>query len=249
MYDIIIPTITRPIISFPFDYIVLKKQINDKNISYFEIFTKIKNENKLIKNFLKIHMIELITKSSVYSIYYYSKKYSSKLDISMKYKFIPDLLATSLISCLDVFIINPFERIKICTLNKKEIPKINLNNYKWFMNGGSLTFISSFLHIGTFLSMNNLTKKYYFENKEKQITLYDSMIIGSYTSIIQSIFTYPFITLRSRFQHKNILTCSNIKDFIFNKNNYKNLYSGLTSRFIRGFILVIFDTYWINNIK
>lgn len=249
MYDILIPTITRPLLSFPFDYVVLKKQINDKNISYFEIFSKMKNENILVKKFLKIHMIELITKSSVYSIYYYSKKYSSQLEISSKYKFIPDLFATSLISCLDIFIINPFERIKISTINKKQIPKLKISNYKWFINGGSLTFISSFLHVGSFLSMNNLTKKYYFENKEKKMTLYDSIIIGSYTSIIQSIFTYPFITLRSRFQHENILVYSSVKDFIFNKNNYKNLYSGLTSRFLRGFMLVIFDTYWINNIK
>lgn len=171
------------------------------------------------------------------------------MDISLKYKFIPDLLATSLISSLDIFIINPFERIKISTLNEKQIPKLKISNYKWFVNGGSLTFMSSFIHIGTFLTMNNLTKKYYFKNKEKKITLHDSIIIGSYTSIIQSIFTYPFITLRSRFQHQNLLIYSSLKDFIFNKNNYKNLYYGLTSRFLRGFILVIFDTYWINNIK
>ena len=30
--------------------------------------------------------------------------------------------------------------------------------------------------------------------------------------------------------------------------NYKYLYNGLTSRLARGFIIIIFDTHWLNNL-
>lgn len=248
MINILIPTITRPLISFPFDYIVIKKQI-EKNKSYSQIFSEFGNESKLMKKFLKFHMIELTLKSSVYSIYYYTKKYATELSISKKYNYFPDLVATTIISSFDIFIINPFERIKICTINNKLIPKFNFNNIKWYLTGGFLTFTTSFIHVGTFLTINNMTKKYYLDKNKQKISIYESFIIGTYTSLIQSALTYPIITLRTRFQNENLINLISLKKFILNKNNYNKLYSGITSRFLRGFLIVIFDTYWINNLK
>ena len=248
-YNLIIPTITRPIISFPFDLFVIKKQLVP-NKSYLDIFSSLKNENIILKKFLLIHWIELISKSSVYSVYYYSNKYAKNFDISNNYKFIPDLFSVSCIGLCDIFIINPFERIKVSILNNLDYKFRNNNffqNSKWLMVGASLTFTTSFLHVGTFITLNNLNKKI-FGLENKKITISESILIGGFTSIVQSAITYPIISLRTKFQNINLTQNINLKKYLLNKKNYIGLYSGFTSRFLRGFLIVMFDTYWINNL-
>lgn len=245
-FNLIIPTVTRPLIAFPFDYVIIKKQLSDKHLSYKNIILNSKdNTNTKLLKFLKIHFLELVLKSNVYSMYYYTKKYANTFDISKKYNYIPELFSTLCISLTDILIINPFERIKVSIIKNYDIKK-NMN-VRWLFDGSTLTFTTSFIHIGTFLTLNNINKKYLFDEKKK-LNFIDTVKLGTVTSIFQSLFTYPFLTLRTRFQDTNLLKKISLSKFLSDKSNYKYLYNGLMSRFARSFIIVILDTYWINNL-
>jgi hypothetical protein len=105
--------------------------LGGNKLSYANILFDTKNNSPILGKFLRVHFLELMLKTNVYTTYYYTKKFASEFEISHKYNFIPELFSAMCISLTDIAIINPFERIKVSMVQNYPIKK----NIKWFLMG------------------------------------------------------------------------------------------------------------------
>ena len=125
-------------------------------------------------------------------------------DISKEYPLIPQLCAAAIIAGSDVICMNPFERIKVCLLNKRDIPffdtKINWAQFwksiEWLFTGGTLTFQTSFVHVGTFLALKNYISPLIVKGETP--SFYESLQMGAIITCAQTAITHQLLTFRAR---------------------------------------------------
>jgi len=205
----------RAVVALPFDLTIIIKQLTGapyKNIP--SIFFKADTH---LSKILSTQFFETCLRSEViYNLYPWAKTQTNKYfpDLSAKYSILPTLIATGAISLSDVICANPFERMKVCFTNNLKIPFYEeerfkpiemLTNHRWLFKGGTITFLSSFAHVGTFLSLNHYLKQYLFD-KDGPLTIYESLIIGMAISPVQATLTYPFLTFRAKLHAEQLLT-------------------------------------------
>ncbi len=154
----------RACLSLTFDIPTILRQVTGapyKNIAHDLFSRKIP-----YIGLLSVHSAEIFLRSQVIYSLYSTVTHQAKVlmpDLSKQYPLIPQLGATAIIAASDVICMNPFERIKVCLLNKRDIPffntKINWAQFwksrEWLFTGGTLTFQTSFVHVGTFLALKN----------------------------------------------------------------------------------------------
>lgn len=264
IHDTAIPTITRPLISAPFDMVTISRQITGN--SYAGIVAGFDTHYApVLSKIFKAHALEMTLRSSVYFIYSYTTRQTRQYfpDLSREYPFLPELVAVSAIALCDLGFANPFERMKVCFINNIPIPFYRneklvmsdlVKNREWLLKGGTLTVSSSAIHIGTFLTLNHHLKKILFK-KEGALTFYESCVLGPVMSTVQTTVTYPLLTLRARLHAERFkvgqgdLSAFQYIRTLWHSNNLSSLYHGWRARVVRGTLMAIFDTYWINSTK
>ncbi|MBA4249527.1 MAG: hypothetical protein C0432_02010 [Candidatus Puniceispirillum sp.] len=258
-----VPAVTRPIISFPFDFLTIGRQVTGD--SYSGLFKAIKTVHRpILVPILKTHLVELTLRAqSTYFLYKYLMLQTKKLPENsyLKNPVVSQLFISAMISSTDIVFANPFERIKVAYIRKLDIPFIQNNrcdfsdcfrHRSWFFQGGLLTFQSSFLHLNVFLISNRILKQILF-NKKDNLTFSESCIMGPIISAIQASVTFPLLTLRAQIHAENIRSLrSPVTTFLFIQKLYRSgslhtLYHGWLSRIVRGSVLAGFDSYWINH--
>lgn len=262
----IVPGLTRPLIALPFEVIIIGKQVTEK--PYKEIFSELLTQKDAAKKFFKIFKVsalELWMKGSVYTIYGYSTAKTKEVmpDLSIRYPAIPEIAAVTMIAANEVFYVNWMERMKVCYYKDIPIPFLEndkikwsecFKNRKWFFTGGTLTFQSTFLHVGTFLTLNHHLSHLLF-NKSGKLTVRESCVMSPVMAMLQTATTYPILTLRAQCHAQRLLTGQdNFSVFSYVKELYRTkkllgLYNGGATRFARTTLIAMFDTYWINSLK
>jgi hypothetical protein len=195
----------RACLSLAFDIPTILRQVTGssyKNIAH-DLFSK-----KIpYIGLLSVHSAETFLRSQViYSLYLTVTPQAKVLmpDLSKEYPLIPQLCATTIIAGSDVICMNPFERIKVCLLNKRDIPffdtKINWAQFwksrEWLFTGGTLTFQTSFVHVGTFLALKNYISPLIVKGETP--SFYESLQMGAVITCAQTAITYPLLTFRAR---------------------------------------------------
>ncbi len=123
IHDTAVPTITRPLMSAPFDMVTISRQVTGN--SYAGIFKGFNTQYApVLSKVLKVHAVEMTLRSSVYFLYSYTTQQTKQWapDLCAKYPFIPEFTAVSIIALCDLGFANPFERMKVCFMNKLPIP-------------------------------------------------------------------------------------------------------------------------------
>lgn len=262
--DTAVPTVTRPLMSAPFDMVTMSRQVTGD--SYAGIFKRCNMQYApILSKVFKAHAVEMTLRSSVYFIYSYTTQQTKQClpDLSKEYPLIPEFIAVSVISLCDIGFANPFERMKVCFMNNRPIPFYRndklvlpdlMKNREWLFRGGTLTVSSSAVHIGTFLTLNHHLKRILFK-KDGALTLFESCILGPIMSTMQATITYPLLTLRARLHAERFkvgqadLSAFQYIKTLWHSNGLPGLYHGWRAKVIRGTLLAIFDTYWINSTK
>lgn len=123
IHDTAVPTITRPLMSAPFDMVTISRQITGN--SYVGIVSGFNTHYApVLSKVFKAHALEMTLRSSVYFIYSYTTRQTKHYfpDLSREYPFLPELVAVSAIALCDLGFANPFERMKVCFINNIQIP-------------------------------------------------------------------------------------------------------------------------------
>lgn len=258
----LVPIMTRPLVSFPFDVMTIGRQVTGDSYNY--IFKGVAAEHRsVLMSIFKTHFIELTLRAqSTYFLYKYLTLSIQTLDSDsfLRHPVTSQLLTTFVMSSCDIFFTNPFERTKVAYMRKLDIPFMQNNGFNfyeirkhrtWFFQGGALTFQSSFLHLNVFFGSNTFLKKALF-NKQEEVTFQESCIMGPIIASIQASVTYPLLTLRALLHAERMRSPRNpVTMMWFLKNLYESnkmltLYNGAGSRIFRGSLLACFDSYWIN---
>ena len=123
IHDTTIPTLTRPLMSAPFDMITISRQVTGN--SYAGIVKGFNTQYApILSKVLKVHSVEMTLRSSVYFLYSYTTQQTKQCapDLCAKYPLIPEITAVSIIALCDLGFANPFERMKVCFMNNLPIP-------------------------------------------------------------------------------------------------------------------------------
>lgn len=254
----------RALVSVPFDFVTIVRQVTGS--PYREIPSHFVKTSKKLSHILSAHFIETALRAEmIYNLYPYTVSNTSNFfpEASLQNSIIPQIIAAATISMTDILCANPFERIKVCYINSLPLPfeqngKISFSDIpkhrKWLFTGGTVTFLSSFTHIGTFLSLNYFNKKYLFEH-EGPLTFREACLSGPIIAIAQATISYPFLTFRAKLHADQIKRAyfsgtgiSPIQHFmtLVQNNTAYSLYYGWRARIIRGTVMAILDAYWIN---
>ncbi len=176
---------------------------------------------------------------------------------------LPQAAATVVIAGSDVFCMNPFERAKVCLLNKRPIPfvcngKLDwpmlFRSREWLFTGGTLTFQTSFVHVGIFLTLKHYISPLIVKGDTP--SFYESLQMGALIAAAQTAITYPLLTFRAKLHDqqaelfnagKDRITTTRFFYELYRKNKLLLLYSGAMSRLVRGFVISTQDASALHN--
>ena len=252
----IIPSLTRSLLPLPFDTVIIAKQLSGD--SYIKIIG-----NKVLRKRMLPIMLPQIAQSSIQTWYTYTIAAGLKQcfrneapEFDAKYPFISKLTIASAIVAVDGVLLTPLERFKVCIIEKLPLRIYDKGgiNIKWLYRGNKLTLYTRFIHINLFLFLNDFFSNLFYPNHKGPYTIGESALIGTALAGIQSTITYPLMTLRTKLQAERLkdngagISVTQYLKKQFHEKSILKLYDGWRSRFVRGIVMCIFDSYWINNL-
>ncbi len=264
LYNNITLAAKRCLVSLPFDCLIITRQVT--GAPYSEISENLIRKNTSLTKIFKVHFIETFLRAEmIYNLFPFVSRGTKECfpRFSELYPLAPSIAAATAIAIGDIVTANPFERVKVCYIRKLPIPfyssdKFDFSEFaksrKWLFTGGSVTFLSSFVHVGTFLTLNHHLKHWLF-NKENALTFYESCLIGPIISTAQATISFPLLTFRAKLHaeqlevlSRGIISISAPQYFyqLYQTNMLPGLFYGWRARAARGTIMAMLDTYWLN---
>jgi hypothetical protein len=252
----------RAAIAIAFDIPTISRQVTAK--PYNQILASLKETP--FPKILTVHSIETLLRSQViYSLYDFITQQARKLapQLTNEHPIIPQIAVIPFVAASDIIFMNPFERIKVCLLNNREIPFFQQQKIKWaalvtgrewLFTGGTLTFQTSFAHVSTFLILRHLLTPHIIKSEKPKFS--EALQLGSIIAATQTAVTFPLLTFRAKLHDQqaelfNIgrgrISTSQFFWKLAKEKRLLTLYFGTLPRLLRGVTLATQDAYTLHN--